>query len=452
MKTIKLHAEREYYTAIFLIPALALFLIILAGHAYIILGAYALLCLWTLVGPKQAIYALSLNYVILLLNPSVYELPGQLGVLRWLVLFLAGLRVLPLVSMRIFRLLLPLLLFFLIVVILSWATSPNFQISLLKVTVFAYCAATVLVAFDSLDENGLNDTMTWFLSLSAAVMVLSLPTLLIPKIGFFLNAKGFQGILNQPQAFGCFLAPLAAFLAARLLLRKDHSSTWLWTLGGMAASLIFLSRSRTAMLALLLGMAVSLAWGLFNSRKETMQLASFRSLAMLTVTVSILSLLLAASPIVSDTMSRFWIKGDERTVEKAFFSSRGAGIVFHWERFLRKPLTGQGFGIDVAHANDQRPSTFLGIPTSASTEKGFLPVAFLEEVGLLGLISLTPFFLILVIAAMKQKDIILTAVFFACLFVNFGEAVFFSPGQLGGYLWLLIGLSTARGWQLTYEA
>jgi len=135
------------------------------------------------------------------------------------------------------------------------------------------------------------------------------------------------------------------------------------------------------------------------------------------------------------------------TVEDAFFKSRGGGIVFHWNRFLSKPLTGNGFGIDVVHGDEKKTTTFLGIPVSSSTEKGFLPVAFLEEVGIVGLITFLPFLFYILMGALRQRDLGLLSLFFGCLLVNIGEAVFFSPGQVGGYLWLLIGLSTAKGWQ-----
>ena len=160
--------------------------------------------------------------------------------------------------------------------------------------------------------------------------------------------------------------------------------------------------------------------------------------------------MIAMSATFSKTIEGFWLKDEETiTVEEAFHRSRGAGIAYQWKRFLQKPLTGNGFGIDVAHGHEKNPRTFLGIPLSSPTEKGFMPVAFLEEVGIIGLISFIPLLLFLVMNAASQRDIGLISMFFACLFVNIGEAVFFSPGYIGGYFWLLIGLSTAAGWKET---
>ena len=147
---------------IYLIAFFCIFLLVLSIHQYIIIGAYVLLCICTLLGPKPALQALSLNSTILLLNPSVYTLPGEIWVLRWLILLLAGLRVIPLVSLRVLRYLIPLFFFFLMVTILAWATSPNFQLSFLKITVFTFYAGTVLTAYNSLDDESLNELKRWF--------------------------------------------------------------------------------------------------------------------------------------------------------------------------------------------------------------------------------------------------------------------------------------------------
>ncbi len=85
--------------------------------------------------------------------------------------------------------------------------------------------------------------------------------------------------------------------------------------------------------------------------------------------------------------------------------------------------------------------TFLGIPISASTEKGFIPTAVLEETGLIGTVFWLYFIFSLIRLALKSNDIRWIAMFFGCLFVNVGEAVFFSVGGIGLHLWLLIGLA-----------
>ncbi|MGO9376408.1 MAG: hypothetical protein ACLQBD_30530 [Syntrophobacteraceae bacterium] len=446
---IKLRAQDGSYSVPILTALFVIFLLILAAHSLVITGAYIILCLWTLLGPKQAIQALSLNYTILLLNPAVFHLPVEAGVFRWLILFIAGLRVLPTASSRTLRYLIPLVLFFLAVTALASVTSPIFLISFLKVMIFSYYAATVLTAFDTMDERSREQLKVWFFCLPVAWVLLSLPLL---ALGSGYLATGFRGIFNHPQAFGTALAPAAAYLFARLILCKGPHSPWLWVLGTIYTAMIVLSRARTGMLALLLGLGATMVFGLCSSRRELMQLAPARTLLKVGASTAFIIILLATSSVFSKRVEGFWLKGEnEKSVERALYNSRGAAAIQHWERFLEKPLTGHGFGIDLAHGSGKNVGTFLGIPISAPTEQGFLPIAILEEVGLVGMAFLVPFLVFLVQGALAQQDVRLIAMFFTCLFINAGEAVFFSPGQLGGYLWLLIGLSTAAGRRLQAE-
>jgi len=430
-----------------------LFLSILLIHHHVVTGAYVCLCLWALVGPKQAIKALSLNYLILLLNQAIYTLSPEVSLLRWIILYIAGLRVAFSFSRRAAAFVIALLLFFLMITVLAFWTSPSFQISFSKITVFTYGVATFLIAFNSLDKHSLMDLKDWFLAISVAVVLISLPTLFLPSVGYLCNGRGFQGVFNHPQGFGVFLAPIIAYLASKIFLLRSSEKLWVRLFGAIAFLVMFLSRSRTAMLTVLISLGSALVAGTLSPHHKVMQMAALRTLTYIASGLIILFALIVISPVFSKTIEGFWLKGEENTtLEEAFYRSRGAGIDFHWNRFLQKPLTGHGFGIDAAHGIKKNPESFLGIAVSSPTEKGFLPVAFLEEVGIIGLLFFMPFFLILCWSAVSQPDMGLISIFFACLFVNIGEAVFFSPGYLGGYLWLLIGLSTAPGWKKNHQA
>jgi hypothetical protein len=446
---IKLRTKDGSYSAPVLTALFVIFFLILAAHSLVIAGAYILLCLWTLLGPRQAIQALSLNYIIIFLNPGIFHPPGAMGILRWLILFLAGLRVLPAASSSAWRYILPLVLFLAVVTALAGITSNQFMVSFLKVTIFSYTAATVLAAYDSIGEPDRENLKVWFLSLTAAVVVLSLPTLVL---GAAYLGAGFRGIFTHCQLFGTFLAPPASYLFARLLLRKGPHSPWLWVLGALYTAMIVLSRARTGMLALLLGLVATMVFGIFTSRREIMQLVPAGTLLKVGASIAFIIILVSASSVFSKRVEGFWLKGDEgKSVEQAFYSSRGAGMAWQWKHFIQQPLTGHGFGVDVGHFNPKNTVTFMGIPIASPVEKGFLPVAVLEEIGLVGLAAFIPFFVILILGALGQRDIGLIAMCLSCLLINMGEAVFFSPGFLGGYLWLLIGLSTAAGRQPKVE-
>src|ERR1039457_3751889 len=200
-----------------------LLLVFLAINQNIVSLVYAAICILALLGPKQAIQALAINYVMLPRNPVLYHLPGEVSWLRWIILLVAGLRVLPLISKCVLRILLYLFLFYLVVVGLAWMESPNFIISLLKITIFTSGVAVKLTAFSCLDKLELEDFKKWFFCLIAALLILSLPTLFISSIGFARNGRGFQGLLNHPQAFALLVVPIATYMVAELLLKKERS-------------------------------------------------------------------------------------------------------------------------------------------------------------------------------------------------------------------------------------
>jgi hypothetical protein len=282
------------------------------------------------------------------------------------------------------------------------------------------------------------------------VVLVSLPTLLIPRIGFFLNGRAFQGILNQPQAFGVFIAPIASYLAIQLLLPKGDGKRF-WSVGflSLLVAVMFLSQARTSIAAFSLGIGFTVFAGFIRPRFGLKELRSSRVALKIGAAALILLILVMISSAFSKGVRNFVYKGNEgASIEQALNRSRGEGAAFYWHRFLQNPLVGDGFGVDVARGRGKAPETLWGIPVSASTEKGFLPVAFLEEVGIIGFAFFLPFFLMLLTSALNALRSCLVAMFFGCLFVNVGEAVFFGPGQLGGYLWLLIGLSTATGRQI----
>jgi hypothetical protein len=84
---------------------------------------------------------------------------------------------------------------------------------------------------------------------------------------------------------------------------------------------------------------------------------------------------------------------------------------------------------------------FYGIPISAPVEKGFLPTAILQEGGVLGGGLLTLIIALLSRRAWRNTDLRWRAMFVACLAINAGECVFMSPGGIGMFDWLLLGLA-----------
>src|SRR5690606_1765455 len=84
------------------------------------------------------------------------------------------------------------------------------------------------------------------------ILVASVPTLLMPHIGFARNVTGFQGITNHPQFFGPFCALLGGISTVLFSLNKIQlfNKIIFWGLVLINYLLVFLSESRTALILL----------------------------------------------------------------------------------------------------------------------------------------------------------------------------------------------------------
>ena len=145
---------------------------------------------------------------------------------------------------------------------------------------------------------------------------------------------------------------------------------------------------------------------------------------------------------IKNALVNFTFKGSRSaSMAEAFHASRGFLIMRSFSNFLDQPLTGIGFG--VASDPDSfvvRRNALTGLPLGASIEKGFLPAAVLEEVGIIGTGIFLIFLTSLLYPTLRRGAKISSAVLaMSALFMNFGESVFFSPGGMGLWMWLLIG-------------
>ena len=79
----------------------------------------------------------------------------------------------------------------------------------------------------------------------------------------------------------------------------------------------------------------------------------------------------------------------------------------------------------------------LGLPLSALVEKGVMPVAVVEELGVFGALVVLGWLLVLLRrgarAGVQQFAVLITLVL-----VNFGESMFFSVGGMGMLLLILL--------------
>jgi hypothetical protein len=110
--------------------------------------------------------------------------------------------------------------------------------------------------------------------------------------------------------------------------------------------------------------------------------------------------------------------------------------------FREHPIAGIGLGVPSFYESaivEKFVVRFQGIPVSATVEKGFLPTAVLEEIGLIGaaLTLLLIFTISITILRYGQPWVIW--VYLTAMLQNAGEAVLFSPGGKGLLIWSVVG-------------
>jgi hypothetical protein len=205
---------------------------------------------------------------------------------------------------------------------------------------------------------------------------------------------------------------------------------------------MFLSKSRTSTVATAL--AFFMSFPVFFWRRSHNAVISMKKGVALSLLVLVLVLvLLSTSDAFSNAVLGFVTKGQNKvSVGESFEHSRGRGIESHLANFMKNPWIGNGFGVDATGDFGSRVKYLMGIPVSASSEKGIVYTAILEEIGVIGLVAFLVF-LGAFFSKATRLDPPLMALLFACLTVNVGEAVLFSVNGNGLIYWVLIGLCLA---------
>jgi hypothetical protein len=266
-----------------------------------------------------------------------------------------------------------------------------------------------------------------------------LPFLAIPSIGYAINGTGFQGILTHPQSFGPTVAMIGAIIAGRVL----SESMPLWrdiAILGLCLILIILSEARIAGFALILGVLISILFcPIISNTSRRNMLPGLRSKRFLSLCIAAVLTILISGPYLVEQVSNYFLK---RTESADLFSvadaSRGKLVEAMLSNISENPFTGIGFGVasNPAEMDIERDSVF-GLPTSVKIEKGVMPVAVLEELGIFGAFFVAVW-LIIIFQRGAQVGISQFALLCTLLLINFGESIFFSIGGMGMLLLILL--------------
>lgn len=401
-----------------------------ASVSYLLLASYALL------GRKQAVQALALSWLFTLLSDGIAPIASGAIIGRYAVIFAAAGSVLLRRSNKkktssISWLLLATVALGVFFILHSLFVSPLPDVSILKAVSWTTVVATLLAAWSGLSFEERSQLEYQLFGGLIVLILVSLP-LAFSGIGYLRNGTGFQGILNHPQAFGPTVAFLGGWLGGRLL--GTAQPRWREiALLGLCLVLIVMSEARTAGLALVLGLIIaSLTSSALSGIAMRRLMPGLRSSRLqILVLLAVVGSLLAGG-ILSERIGAYLTKRTDATnLLEAAEASRGGLVDLMVANIEKNPLTGIGFGIasDVDAMEVER-DPILGLPTGAVIEKGVLPFAVMEELGVLGFVLVFSWIFLLARQGARSGMAALTVLIIVFL-TNLGESTLFSPGGMG---------------------
>lgn len=414
-----------------------------ANISYLVIAAYALS------GRAQVIHALALSWLFSMLNSDLAPVATADSAGRYAAMAMAVVSTLLRSGMlrRSTRATWPVLataLLGLFLIAHSLLFSPMSDVSMLKALSWALTMMALLAAWGGLSEETRAITTRQLFGGLVIIMLVSLPLLVLPA-GYVVNGTGFQGILNQPQTFGPAMALLGAWAASRML-GQERPPWRLVLLVGICLVLVVLSEARTAGLALVLGVVIAvLTIPILTKHSIRSVLPGIRNRRVHTVLAMSIAGALLAGPLLADRLGLYLVKhSGADTVAEAFTSSRGALVEEMWANILEHPLRGIGFGIaSVPEEMVVVRDAIFNLPISAGIEKGVLPVAVLEELGIIGFLLFLAWVWMLIRRA-SRGGVAPLALLSTALLLNFGESMLFSPSGFGLLVLIVIAWAATQ--------
>ena len=416
--------------------------------------ALLLLGVNAIAGYRWIILALTASFFVFTLNPYLYDLEeSYITITRQLILAIACW--IAVVKRKNWREIGPIPIavggYTLFIVIFSLYNSYNAIISNMKVGLFLLGTSASLLTISASREYG-ELTYRLLMGMLVAIAVVSIPAYFVESIGLGRYSRAaigsgmayFQGIGNHSQSFAIYMATLCA--ACLPIAVRDGRRKYVFLI---ILSLIWLyqSKGRTAVLSLVLsGLTYSAYIGLnYDRRREALRYLKRKVkpkvalLMAIAVSVSI--------PIVFPYVKTLVFKREGvASTREAFETSRLHQVLAATYNIQRHPWFGIGFGLPSRPRDLQRVvQTLPGtkIPISASVEKGFMPLAILEESGIVGSI------VFIGMLGVVCRSVIVSSPEYAMptlvlLYSNIGEMYFFAFNGIGLLLWMWIGICASR--------
>lgn len=409
--------------------------------------AYVWTMVYALLGRQQAIVALVLLWLFNMFTHAFGLPPSAAAAFRHLTVFAAALSVLVIHAGVQPRSRTPKLLVWtgvlnalLVVHSLFFSTMPD--VSSLKAISFFMTIQALLTAWSSLSPQQRVETEKQLWGVLYGLAILSVP-LVAMRGGYIRTGRGFQGLLEHPQAFGPTMAIVAAWLFSTWLTDR-RMPFWLKAVLGLALAWLYLSLARIGVIVLAVGVIAAIVTGPFTAlMNQSARVPRILKQRLALVTTVMILLLAVAGPFLGDKVQAFLAKGGTYTsaVDEAW-ESRGFLVERMQQNIREHPLTGIGLG--VASSPDGYSvlvrDPIFGVAIMAAVEKGVLPVAMVEEMGWPLALLYAPWFLGLLLMAVRAGPRY-AGVCAAALTNNISEAVFFSPGGGGLIVQILVAMA-----------
>ena len=334
------------------------------------------------------------------------------------------------------------------------------MISYLKIAQFALFLIGLIFVTRLLQQSdeGLYQLRCVFMALAIIFLWGSLVSRFVPSVGYSMQiskAAGwgieltgadiaasegmslFNGMTHHSQMLAPTIAMLATWVLCDMLFVERRFA--MLHVGVMlpAPVLLYLSRSRGGLLDVVA--VLGTIFFICMPRARLAHAIKNRLVQMLLVATIFLVGTLVVGQIRNQTLSK-WLRktedvgGDTRSLTDAFTGSRQALIEYNLSDFKLNPLFGKGF--QVIRGMEQAYRAKLITWYSAAVEKGVTPYVILGETGLVG----AGVFLIFMIAfygtCIKRRYLSLMTSFTCVLVANLADSTLFSPGGLGGFLWI----------------
>ena len=416
---------------------------------------FLILCLLVLRSPEAAFRALVIGYLGLVANPAIVPKTALWTPARLLlpaacfVRFSLDLGTLRYTLLR-DRYYVALVAFMVVAGVLSVITQYYVPVALLKLLNFAVVTTAIFSGVQVLRLRR-SDMTAWFVTVITVTCLLGLASIRLGIGRNVLDPLGGTGPFNGPFYHSNCLGPMAAMMVvylANLLLFGRYRAVWICPV--LAACLVwfmYLTRSRTSFVAMLLGLGltVGLTWVLVRRGRLRLRMNVSRPVLVATI-LGCGFLTVLADTLLGGTMSaaavRFVNKGGEaETIDMgSVLASREGVIAQLWANFEESPLIGIGF--EVAKSEQFRQKATL---LTAPIEKGFFPLALLEETGVVGAAFFLAFLVSLLGFLATTANVPGIVMLLTFLAVNCGESMLFAVGGHGGFGWLLFAAGMLLG-------